>query len=115
IDERRAGAEERRQAVVFARRDIDAKLEALLEERNRVEDELADAAGKREEATAALYRLRSARERVAMRREAADGLLARLRSELEQPRRVLDERVRAEREALAERVQLLEERLRALE
>ena len=112
---KRAEAEERRQAVALARRDVDSKLEALLTERNRVEDELADAAGKREEATAALYRLRSARERVALRREAADGLLSRLRAELEQPRRVLDERVRAEREALAERVRLLEERLQALE
>src|SRR5206468_8416954 len=97
------------------RRDVDAKLEALLVERNRIEDELADAAGKREEATAALYRLRSARERVALRREAAEALLARLRAELEQPRRVLDERVRSEREAQAERVRLLEERLTALE
>jgi chromosome segregation protein len=101
IDERRADAEERRQTVGLARRDVEAKLQALLEERNRVEDELADAAGKREEATAALYRLRSARERVAMRREAAEGLLARLRTELDQPRRVLDERVRAR--ALARR------------
>jgi chromosome segregation protein len=114
-DARRAEAEERRQAVALARRDVDAKLEALLGERNRVEDELADAAGRREEATAALYRLRSARERVALRRETAEGLLARLRAELEQPRRVLDERVRAERDVLAERVRLVEERLRALE
>jgi chromosome segregation ATPase len=38
-----------------------------------------------------------------------------LREELEQPRRVLDERVRAEREALGERVRLAEERLTALE
>ena len=52
---------------------------------------------------------------MALRRETADGVLSRLRAELEQPRRVLDERVRAEREALAERVRLLEERLRALE
>jgi chromosome segregation ATPase len=115
IDERRAEAEERRQAVALARRDVDGTLEGLLEERNRTEEELADAAGRREEATAALYRLRSARERVAMRREAAEGLLARLRAELEQPRRVLDERVRAERDALADKVRLLEERLTALE
>jgi chromosome segregation ATPase len=115
IDDRRADAEGRRQAVALARRDVDTKLQALLEERNRVEEELADAAGRREEATAALYRLRSTCERVAMRRETAEGLLARLRTELEQPRRVLDERVRAEREALAERVRLLEERLTALE
>jgi chromosome segregation ATPase len=115
IDERRAEAEERRQAVVLARRNVESKLEALLEERNRVEDELADAAGRREEATAALYRLRSARERVALRREAAEAMLSRLRADLEQPRRVLDERVRAEREALRESVNLLEERLTALE
>jgi chromosome segregation protein len=115
IDERRAEAEERRQAVSLARRDVETRLEALLEERNRVEDELADAAGRREAATAALYRLRSARERVGLRREAAESLLARLRAELEQPRRILDERVRSEREALAERVRLLEERLTALE
>jgi chromosome segregation protein len=115
LDERRAEADERRQAVALARRDVETKLEALLEERNRVEDELADAAGKREEATAALYRLRSAGERVALRREAADALLGRLRADLERPRRVLDERVRAEREALGEQVRLLEERLTALE
>jgi len=115
IDERRGDAEQRRQAAALARRDLDAKLESLLVERNRVEDELADAAGKREEATAALYRLRSAGERVAMRRESAEGLLARLRDELDQPRRVLDGRVRAEREALAEQVRLLEERLVALD
>ena len=115
IDERRGDGEARKQTVALARRDVDAKLQALLEERNRVEEELADAAGRREQATAALYRLRSACERVVMRREAAEGLLARLRTEFEQPRRVLDERVRAEREALAERVRLLEERLTALE
>src|SRR5207237_1470737 len=68
-----------------------------------------------EEATAALYRLRSASERVALRRESAQALAARLRAELDQPRRVLDARVRAEREALAERVRLAEERLTALE
>ena len=45
LDERRAEADERRQAVALARRDVETKLEALLEERNRVEDELADAAG----------------------------------------------------------------------
>jgi len=59
--------------------------------------------------------LRSAAERVAMRRESAEALLRRLRAELEQPRRVLDERVRRERAALAEQVALHEERLRALD
>jgi chromosome segregation protein len=115
IDERRAEGEQRKQVATLARRDLDAKLEALLRERNGVEEELADAAGKREEATAALYHLRSAGERVLMRRESAEALVGRLREELEQPRRVLDERVRAEREALGERVRLAEERLTALE
>jgi len=115
IDERRAEAEQRRQAAALARRDVDAKLESLLGERNRVEDELADAAGRREEATATLYRLRTAGERVAMRRESAEALLSRLRDDLERPRRVLDERVRAERAELAEQARLLEERLVALD
>ena len=97
IDERRAEGEQRKQVAALARRDLDAKLESIVRERNGVEEELADAAGKREEATAALYRLRSAGERVQMRRESAEALVGRLREELEQPRRVLDERVRAER------------------
>jgi hypothetical protein len=42
-------------------------------------------------------------------------LVTRLRDELEQPRRVLDERVRGEREALQEQVRLLDERLVALD
>jgi chromosome segregation ATPase len=115
IDERRGEADERKRVASLAKRDLDAKLEDVVRERNRVEEELAHAASRGEEATAALYRLRSASERVALRRESAQGLHARLRAELEQPRRVLDERVRAEREALAERVRLAEERLTALE
>jgi len=115
VDERRAAADERKRVASLAKRDLDAKLESIVRERNRVEEELADAAGKREEATAALYRLRSAGERVALRRESAEALASRLHAELEQPRRVLDERVRAEREALNERVRLAEERLTALE
>src|SRR5262249_61622705 len=90
IEERRSEGDARKRAVSLARRDVDARLESLLEQRNRVEDDLADAAGKREAATAALYRLRSARERVGLRRESAEGLLERLRGELERPRRVLD-------------------------
>jgi DNA repair exonuclease SbcCD ATPase subunit len=70
---------------------------------------------RREEATAALYRLRSARERVELRRESAGGLLERFRSDLDRPRRTLDERVRAERAALEERARLARERLAALE
>jgi chromosome segregation protein len=82
IAERRAEAEQRRQAATLARRAADEKLEALLAERTRAEEELADAAGRREAATASLYRFRSMGERAALRREAALELLARLRAEL---------------------------------
>jgi chromosome segregation protein len=115
LEERLARTEERRAAAQLARRRVDEKLEALLQERARAEEELADAAGKRENATAALYRLRSARERVALRRESAQGFLDRLLADLDRPRRVLDERVRAERAALGERARLARERLGALE
>src|SRR5213076_2603319 len=63
----------------LARRRVDEKVEALLQERTQAEEELADAAGRRESATAALYRLRSARERVGLRRESAQALLDRIR------------------------------------
>jgi chromosome segregation protein len=115
LDERLVATDERRTAAQLARRHVDEQLEALLQERARAEEELADAAGRREGATAALYRLRSARERVELRRESAGGVLERLRSELERPRRVLDERVRAERAAARERARLGRERLAALE
>jgi chromosome segregation protein len=112
---RRAEAEDRRAAAALARRRVGERLEALLAERNRAEEELTDAAGRREEATAALYRLRSAAERVGLRRENAEALLQEVRADAERPRRVLDARVRAEREALAERLRLAEERLAALD
>jgi chromosome segregation protein len=115
LEERLTLTEERRTAAQFARRRVDQALEALLQERAHAEEELADAAGKREQATAALYRLRSARDRVALRRESAQRLLDHLRADLERPRRVLDVRVRAERSALAERARLGRERLAALE
>ena len=107
--------EGRRTAAVLARKDADRRLDALLEERRRAEEELADAAGRREEATATLYRIRSARERLELRRESAEGLLERLRAELARPRRVLDARVRAEREALREQARVARERLQTLE
>jgi chromosome segregation ATPase len=115
LEERLTESEERRIAAQLARRRVDETLEALLRERTRAEEELADAAGRRESATAALYRLRSARERVGLRRESAEGLVERFRSELDRPRRVLDERVRAERATAAERARLARERLSALE
>ncbi len=105
----------RRTAAVLARRHADEKLDALLEERRRAEEELADAAGRREQATATLYRLRSARERLELRRESAQSLLDGLRSALARPRRVLDARVRAERESLREQARVARERLQTLE
>jgi chromosome segregation protein len=115
LRERLEDGEGRRTAAILARRHADERLEALLEERRRAEEELADAAGRREEATATLYRLRSARERLELRRESAESLLERLRAELSRPRRVLDARVRAEREALTEGARLARERLQTLE
>jgi chromosome segregation protein len=108
-------AEERRLAATLAQKRADERLEALLGERAEAEDELADAAGRREQATAALYRLRSAGERLAVRRESTQALLEGLRREVERPRRVLDGRARVQREALAERATLAEERLAALD
>jgi chromosome segregation protein len=115
LEERLTLTDERRTAAQLARRRVDERLQALLDERGRVEEELADAAGKREHATAALYRLRSARERVGVRRESAQAALDRLRADVERPRRVLDERVRAARAALADRARLARQRLGALE
>jgi chromosome segregation protein len=108
IDRRRGGA-------VSARSAVEKRLELLLAERGQAEEELADAAGEREQAMQALYRLRSATERLALRRESAESRVARLRDQLARPRRVLDERVRAEREGLAAELRLLEERLRTLD
>src|SRR5207247_8806838 len=82
LEERLTESEERRTAAQLARRRVDEKVEALLQERARAEEELADAAGRREHATAALYRLRSARDRVGLRRESAQGLLDRFRADL---------------------------------
>src|SRR5204863_1987099 len=102
VEDRSREARERREEAQLVRRRVEERLEALLAERNRVEERLAEAAGRGEEATANLYRLRSASERLALRRESAEGLLERLRAERAEPKRRLDARVRAEREALTE-------------
>src|SRR5262249_45517663 len=115
LRERLEEAEGRRTAAVLARKHADGRLDSLLEERRRVEEELADAAGRREEATATLYRLRSARERLELRRESAEAFAERLRDELSRPRRGLDARVRAERDSLRQQLELARERLQALE
>jgi hypothetical protein len=82
----------------------------LLAERNRVEEELAAAAGRGDGATSALYRLRSAVERLELRRDAARELCDRLRIE-PLPRT----RSNPEREAAQEQARLARERLAALE
>jgi chromosome segregation protein len=115
LDDRLAEAGGRKTAAALAKRSADERLQGVLAERGHAEEELGDAAGAREQAMQELYRLRSAAERVGMRRESAESLVRRLRDELEQPRRVLDERVRMERAAVAEQVALHEERLRALD
>ena len=108
VESRRTAADERRAAAALARRRTEGELEALLRERDRVEGELVGAAGSREEATAALYRLRSAAERVELRRESAQALGERLRS---QPIRLRS----PERERLLEEARLGRERLASLE
>jgi chromosome segregation protein len=115
LQERLEDGEGRRTAAVLARRHADERLDSLLEERRRAEEELADAAGRRERATAVLYRLRSGRERLELRRESAQTLLDNLRAELARPRRVLDARVRAERETVREQARVARERLQTLE
>ena len=111
VDERLGEVEERRAAAALERKRVDARLEALLSERNRVEEELATAAGRGDGATAALYRLKSASERLELRGEAAADLIARLRAEPLLPRIARN----PEREALREQARLARERLAALE
>jgi chromosome segregation protein len=116
VDEQITGAEERRLAADHARRRIEAKLQDLLLERRRAEEELADAAGRREAATAALYRLRSAAERVTLRRESATTVLQSLQEGARRPRLPTGpSRAEVERRMLREEAALVRERLRALE
>jgi chromosome segregation protein len=133
-DARRAEAEGARDAAALARRGAQSRLEGLLGDRARAEDELSDAAGRREAAVASLYRLQSALERLALRSESAAELGARLRDELgdlpappvggSDPAALeraaseagLAYRAAArERDDLAEQARLARERLRSLE
>ena len=108
VEERRTAAGERREAATLARNRTAKELEALLTERDRVEGELVGAAGGREEATAGLYRLKSAAERLELRRESAQALAERLRADPPPVRS-------PERERLLEEARLGRERLGALE
>ena len=67
LDERRTEAEERRSAAALARRSTQERLSSVLADRERAEVELSDAAGAREAAVGALYRLQGAGERLAVR------------------------------------------------
>jgi chromosome segregation protein len=82
LDERLAEALGRRAAAGLARRAAEERLDGVLAERGLAEEELADAAGRREQAMQALYRLRTAAEKLALRRESISGLLERVRAEL---------------------------------
>jgi chromosome segregation protein len=108
LAERRAEADRRRAGAVSARRALDEELERLLAQRTAAEEELTDAAGAREGATAALYRLRAAADRVALRREGTEALVAELEAwqNTPPPRRRTNE---------DELVKLTRERLAALE
>src|SRR5438270_2046483 len=78
LGKRIGAAEVRREAAAGERRHLDERLEGILAERERTEDALAAVAGGREGSVAVLYRLRSGRERLDLRREAAVELLERL-------------------------------------
>jgi chromosome segregation protein len=130
---RRAEAEERRDSAAFARRGAQSRLEGLLGDRARAEEELSDAAGRREAAVAARYRLQGGIERLELRAESAAALLGRFQAEtpiaaeseppsdsarLEHEAVTTAEAARnAERErvALLERTELVRERVRALD
>ena len=102
--------DERGTAASLARKAANAKLDELLVQRNRAEEDLADAAGRREEATASLYRLRSAADRVELRREASEALAERIRAVPLRLPTVDDERLRTTRERLAAVERALAER-----
>jgi chromosome segregation protein len=129
---RRSVADERRESAAFSRRAAQGRLEGLLADRARAEEELSDAAGRREAAVAARYRLQGGVERLELRTEAAASLLERFRSETaaasgdsqgDGARLELDaarladvaRRAESERDALVERAGLVRERLRALD
>jgi chromosome segregation protein len=87
LDERRVAVEERRSAAALARRSTQERLSSVLADRERAEVELSDAAGAREAAVGALYRLQGAGERLAVRAESAAALTARLRDDLAEAER----------------------------
>ena len=115
VESRRAEADERRDAAPRARARTSSEVEALLRERDRVEGELVGAAGSREEATAGLYRLKSAAERLELRRESAQALAERLRANPPAARSPERERFLDEARFARERLGALERTLAELE
>jgi chromosome segregation protein len=89
LEARLAEAEDRRSAATLARRGTQERLEAVLSEREAAEIELSDAAGVRENALGALYRLQGAGERLAVRAESLGGLASRLQRDLAEAERVV--------------------------
>jgi chromosome segregation protein len=85
-DRRLAEVDERLAGATQDRRRRDERLEGVLAERRKAEEGLAEAAGRHEEATAALYRMRSAVERLELRRERAEETAAALRADADRPR-----------------------------
>ncbi len=102
---------ERRVTAESERRRRDERLAGILDARREAEEELGEAAGRHEQATASLYRLRSAVERLDLRRERAVETARSLRADAASPRLPLPEAppsyeqvVRAARGWEAERV-----------
>ena len=92
IAERRVAAEERRQAAGLAGTSTQESLAKVLAEREQAETELSDTSGRREAILGSLYRLRSASERVGLRRESAGGVRLRLAEDLAEAERALSAR-----------------------
>jgi chromosome segregation protein len=90
LEQQLAELGERTAAATADRRRRDAALDGILAERRRAEEELEHAARRHEQATAALYRLRSAVERLTVRREAAEDAAAALRRDASQARALAD-------------------------
>ena len=82
VEARLASLEERRLAAAAEQRRHDERLEGILAERRRAEEELERAAQRHEQATAALYRLRSGGERLQLRRESAASFASIVRADL---------------------------------
>jgi chromosome segregation ATPase len=100
----------RRSDYTAERRAAEEALEGLLAERRRAEEALAEAAGGREGAASTVYRLRSACERLELRRETAESLLTRVREAppavdagLVERARIAEARAAALERAIAER------------